>query len=457
MDKERRVISDGGMAIRDGEIVALGTRREIRERYRADDVIDSTDLHVFPGLINTHTHLFQTLLKGLGDDMVLIEWFQRMTGPAAVQLTEEDCYLAALLGCVEAIRSGTTTIKDFMYVHPRPGLTDAVAAAFEEVGIRGVLGRGFCDSGFSEGVPAPLIEDLDLALADCERVIDKYHGRGLLTVYIAPAMIWAVTRQGIREAADICRRRGVGFAMHMSETCFERVNSQQRFGKDDFNVLDDSGALGPVTLAVHCVHADAADLRLMADREVKVSHNPTSNMYLGSGVAPVPRMLELGITVGLASDGPASNNNHNMIEAVKFAALLHKVEACDPRVLTAERAMEFATIDGARALGLGGAVGSLEVGKRADFFVADFASPHTAPVHNAASALVYSATGAEVRTVVVDGRLILHDGEFCNLNERDVIARAQRAADDLVRRARLDHLKNRPWRSSANAAECAGS
>lgn len=456
LDPERCVLLDGALAVRDGAIVGIGPRADVASRFAAPEVIDADGLHVFPGLVNTHTHLFQTLLKGLGDDRVLVDWFRQMTGPAAVQLTEEDCYLGALLGGLEAIRSGTTTIKDFMYVHPRPRLTDAVAQALTDVGIRGVIGRGFSDAGLEEGVPAPLIEDLDDALADCERVVGRYHGRGLLTVYVAPVMIWAVTERAIRESAALCDRLGVGFAMHVSETCFERTNSARRFGHDDFRVLADAGALTPSTLAIHCVHADADDLRLLAETDTKVSHNPTSNMYLGSGIAPIPEMHRLGITVGLASDGPASNNNQNMIEALKFGALLHKVHAQDPRVITAERALEMATIDGARSLGLGDLTGSLEAGKRADVFVADFRTPDASPVHNPASALVYSATGAEVRTVLVDGRPILRDGAFVGLDESDVIARAQRAADDLVRRAGIEHLKNRAWRSKAEDEAAVG-
>lgn len=449
VDGTRRILNDGALAVRDGRLVAVGDRREIEDRVAPERVLDATGRYVFPGLINTHTHLFQTLLKGLGDDRALVDWFRRMTGPAAVQLTEEDCYLGAAVGCLEAIRSGTTTVKDFMYTHPRPGLMDAVATAFEDIGLRGVLGRGFCDTGASQGVPTELIEELDTALADCQRVIDRYHQRGLLTVYVAPTMIWTVTERALAEAAALAEQSGVGFAMHMSETCFERDYSQQQFSRDDFQMLERTGALGPRTLAVHCVHADADDIALMAAHDVKVSHNATSNMYLGSGVPPVPELLKAGVTVGLASDGPASNNNQNMIEVLKFSALMHKVHAMDARIITAERILEMATRDGARALGLDDLVGSLEIGKRADFFIADFASAHASPVHNPVSALVYSASGAEVQTVVVDGSILLDNGRFPGLDETDLIARAQRAADGLVARAGISDLKNRPWRSLA--------
>lgn len=447
LDDDRRTISDGALAVREGVIVAVGPRGEVEPAVSAARVIDARGRYVFPGLINTHTHLFQTLLKGLGDDRPLVDWFLQMTGPAATQLTEEDCYLGAAVGCLEALRSGTTTVKDFMYTHPRPGLMDAVAQAFVDLGVRGVLGRGFCDTGAAEGVPKSLIEDLDVALADCERVIGRYHGSGLLTVYVAPTMIWTVTERALSEAALLAERTGVGFSMHVSETCFERNYSADRFGRDDFQVLERTGALGPRTLAVHCVHADGADIALMAANDVKVSHNATSNMYLASGFAPVPEMLHAGVTVGLASDGPASNNNQNMVESLKFSALLHKVQHGDARIITAEQVLEMATRDGARALGLERSVGTLEPGKRADFFIADLSSAHAAPVHNPVSALVYAATGQEVRTVIVDGRVVLDEGTVPGIDEADLIARAQRAADALVQRAGISHLKRRPWRS----------
>jgi 5-methylthioadenosine/S-adenosylhomocysteine deaminase len=306
VDAQRRIIGDGAVAVRDGEIVAVGPRREVEARVQPADTIDAHDRYVFPGLVNTHTHLFQTLLKGLGDDRELVDWFREMTGPAAAQLTAEDCYLGAAVGCVEALRSGTTTVKDFMYTHPRPGLMDAVAQAFNDIGVRGVLGRGFCDTGAGDGVPAPLIEDLDDALADCRRVIDRFHGQRLLTVYIAPTMIWTVTERGLSEAAQLAEQASVGFAMHLSETCFERTYSTQRFGRDDFQMLERAGALGPRTLAVHCVHATGDDIALMATHDVKVSHNATSNMYLASGVAPVPSLLEAGLAPG-PSDSPTAS------------------------------------------------------------------------------------------------------------------------------------------------------
>jgi len=237
--------------------------------------------------------------------------------------------------------------------------------------------------------------------------------------------------------------------MHVAETPFEIENSRQRFGKTDLRVLEQLGVLGPDFLAVHCVYLDAGDVQTLAANGVAVSHNPTSNMYLSSGVAPVPAMVRAGVPVGLASDGPASNNTHNMIQSLKFAALLHKVATRDPTVITGETVLEMATIGGARALGMDREIGSLESGKRADLFVADLgASPFCSPVHHPVSALVYSAAGHEVETVVVDGRVVLHEGHLTTASEERIRGAAQMAADRLVTRSGTDALRKRPWRST---------
>jgi 5-methylthioadenosine/S-adenosylhomocysteine deaminase len=452
VDPARRVLAPGAVAIEAGRIVAVGPADEVGSAVEPHQRLDATGKVVFPGLVNTHTHLFQTLLKGLGDDRVLVDWFRQMTGPSAAALTEEDCYHAALAGCLEALRSGTTTITDFMYVHPRPGLSDAVIRAMEEIGIRGVFARGYCDTGIEEGVPPPLVQDLDTILADCERVARQYDGAagGRIRVRFAPCMIWTVTAESLRAIRALATQLSVGLTMHVAETPFELDNSRRRFGVKDLELLEQLDFLGPDVLAVHCVYLDERDLRILKARQVCVSHNPTSNMYLSSGVAPIPAMLMAGIAVGLASDGPASNNTHNMIQAMKLAALLHKVATRDPTIITAERVLELATIDGARALGLEAEVGSLEPGKRADLMIVDLAhSPYAAPVHHPVSALVYSAIGSEVETVVVDGRLVVREGRATTVDEARVLRAAQAAADGLVERAGTARLRRRPWRSIA--------
>ena len=451
MDPERRIIHRGAVGIEGQRITAVGSAAEVETLGPAQRRIDASGKVVFPGLINTHTHLFQTLLKGPADDRQLEDWFRNVVGPAACALTEEDCYRAAVVGCLEAIRSGTTTVKDFMYVHPRPGLSDAVVKGMWETGIRGVFVRGYIDYGEEYGVPPGLIQSTDEVLADCERVAKRYHGSddGRITVRFGPCMIWSCTKEGLQATQRLAADLGVALTMHIAETPFSVQNAMQRFGVGDLAFLERIGFLETPTLAVHCVHLIDRDVRILKAKRAAVSHNPTSNMYLGAGIAPIPQMLLAGVTVGLATDGPASNNNQNMIEALKFAALLHKVHALDPTALTAEQALEMATIGAARALGLEHEVGSLEPGKRADVVIADLRTVHAAPVHHPVSTLVYAAVGSEVETVLIDGRIVMEEGRVLTINEEEALAEAQRAADGLLARAGIAPPQTRRWRPFA--------
>ena len=450
MDPRRRVIDDGAVAFspESGRLLAIGRADALRPSFPTAERVDCTGHVVLPGLINTHTHLFQTLLKGLGDDRVLADWFTAMTGPSAVELTEDDCYLAALHGCAEALSTGTTTILDFMYVHPRPGLGDAVAIAMDESGIRGVLARGYVTAGTDVGIPAPLVEPLDRALTDAQRLIEGWNRPGSrLRVGLAPCMSWSVDEPTLRETRALADATGAPITMHLAESPFDVDESVRRFGQRDVPLAARTGLLGPDLLAVHCVQCDATDIELLAASGTAVSHNPCSNLYLGSGIAPIPRMQRRGITVGLASDGPASSSNHSMLQAMKFAALIHKGAHRDAEIMTAEKALEMATIDGAAALGMADEIGSLETGKRADIVVANLSSLCLTPVHRATSALVYSARGDEVDQVYVDGRLVARAGTPVRVDPADLRRRSAAAARNLTERAGTAALAHRPWRS----------
>jgi len=447
MDGERRVLADGAVAFTD-RLLSVGPSAEVITAHPGAEVVDCAGRLVLPGLVNTHTHLFQTLLKGLGDDRVLSDWFLTMTGPSAVQLTPEDCYAGALHGCAEALTTGTTTLLDFMYVHPRAGLGDAVATAMSDVGIRGVMARGYMTSGEDVGAPPELVQPLDAALSDAQRLIGEWNRPGSrVTVGLAPCMSWTVDEATLRETRALADATGALVTMHLAETPFDVEESVRRFGMRDVPFAAETGLLGPDLVAAHCVQVDDHDLRLLRESDTKVSHNPCSNLYLGSGFAPVPQMHRQGITVGLATDGPASSSNHSMLQAAKFAALLHKGVHRDPEIMTAEKALEMATIDGARALGLESLVGSLEVGKRADVVVLDMANLCATPMHSAVSSLVYSQRGDEVDRVYVDGRLVVSGGSTVLVDETEVLARSAAAASGLADRAGTDRLAHRGWRS----------
>src|SRR5580692_36988 len=448
MNERREVLEGASVAVDGDRITAIGTRRQLEQQYPGAEVIDCAGRIVMPGMVNTHTHLFQTLLKGLGDDMVLKKWFTCMTGPSGVHLTAADAHVAALHGCVESIRSGVTTVVDFMYVHPQPGMITSVVNAFNLTGMRGFVCRGFISDGVQYGIPEALIERPVAALADAKEQIRRYNKPGgRVQVGLAPNMIWAVDEEGYRLTRKLADEEHVLITTHIAETNFELETAAATYGMDDTQFLSDIGFLGPDVIAVHCVHCTTEDIQILHKHGTKVSHNPCSNMYLASGCAPIPEMLAAGVTVGLASDGPASSNNHSLFQAMKFAALQQKGVHQDATIMTAEKVLEMATIDGARAVGLEAEIGSIEVGKKADIVVIDYNNPFMTPIHHPVSAIVYSALGNEVTTVMIDGRFVMRDGVVSNVNEQAVRRDAQMHADDLARRTGSDKFKKRPWRS----------
>jgi 5-methylthioadenosine/S-adenosylhomocysteine deaminase len=361
-----------------------------------------------------------------------------MTAPAAAHLTEEACEAAALHGAVEAIRSGTTTIVDFMYVHPRPGLTQAIIRGLERAGVRAIVARGFVTGGVDLGVPVALIERVEDALDDASALVARFdRPEQLIRIGIAPCLLWMVDEEALRAARAFADRHRVLVTYHLAETSFEVEFAHRTYGLSESEVLERVGFLGPDLLAVHCTKLNGDDIDRLADHDVAVSHNPISNMFLAAGIAPIPAMLARGLRVGLATDGPASNNNQNMVHVLKATALLHKVAREDPEAMTAFRSLELATIEGARAIGLGSEIGSLEVGKRADVAVVRLTGASVEPAHDPVSALVYAAVGTEVTTVLVDGQVLMRDGVLTRLDEEAVLDRSRQEALALARRAGL--------------------
>jgi 5-methylthioadenosine/S-adenosylhomocysteine deaminase len=451
MNPARAVLDCASILVAGDRIAAIGSRSQLCAASPEAEVIECRGQIIIPGMVNTHTHLFQTLLKGLGDDRVLKDWFTCMTGPSAVELTEADVSAAAMHGCV--IRSGVTSLVDFMYAHPRPGLTQPVIDAFEKTGIRGRVCRGFLTAGAEFDIPQELIEAPDAALADARRLI-RSHNRpgGRVQVGLAPSMIWALDEATLRRTRALADEERAFITIHVAETNFEIEQSQARFHCTDTELLSEIGFLGPDVLAVHCVQCATRDIGILRRHDTRVSHNPCSNMYLASGLPPIPEMLAAGVTVGLGSDGPASSNNHSLFQAMKFAALIQKGFHRNPTIITAEKALEMATIDGARAIGLDHEIGSIEPGKKADIAVIDTSGPAMAPVHHPVSALVYSALGHEVTTVLIDGVVVMRDGRITTVDEAAVMAQSRRAADSLTQRAKTAPFARRPWRSHADAA-----
>ena len=419
------VLNDATVAISGDCIVAMGRRGEIEAQFTAARTIDAEGMIIFPGLVDTHTHLYQTLLKGLGDDLPLMEWLDACTLPSIPHLTPRMCYVAAALGSIESLRSGCTTIFDYMVDHTDTQVYDAILQAFRDVGIQGVLGRGLRDRQ-TEAVRLKL-PSLQDQLTDCARLVETY---GPQRVWLAPGATWAMEEDSLRAARRVANERGLRMSLHTDEVVFDSEESLRRFGQRTVPFLERIGFLGPDVLHAHCVQLTEDDCQILARNGGCVSYNPVSNMYLGSGVPPIPRLLELGVRVSLGADGAASNNSQDMLEALKVGALLPKVAWRDPAIFTASEALQLATGGGAACMGRDD-FGSLDVGKRADLFIFDPRHAKSIPVHDPVSTLVYSSGEVNVRTTIVGGKVVLDDRRITGVDESTILREAQTLAEQL--------------------------
>jgi 5-methylthioadenosine/S-adenosylhomocysteine deaminase len=446
----RDVIEDGAVAVQGGRLVAVGRTTEVAAQYTATKTLHARKRALFPGLINTHTHLFQSAVKGLGEDMDVQDWVQAVTFPTAVSMSAEEVYLATLVSCLENLRSGATTVVDFMYPLGDPALHEAVIRAMLDSGLRGRYTRMVNDAGAEAGISPALIHPAEKCLAHAAELIERYPASvgGRLEIGLAVGAIWGISEAALRQTRHFASQHGVPITMHINESPFDNRSSVERFGRATIPMLAHTGLLGPDLLAVHCVHMTDGDIALFAAHDVKISYNAVSNMYLGSGIPPICQMTQAGLTIALATDGAGSNNNQDMLETLKFSALLQKVAAQDASAVSAQTAVDWATRGGAQALGRAAEIGSIEVGKRADFFIMDPYTPKAIPVHDPLATLVYSAGQANVVTTVVDGRVLLEDGVFQQLDEMALLVETQRAAQNLAQRCGTEKLleKRARWR-----------
>ena len=414
-------------------IVGVGAGDPPPAARTADVVIDGTAMAVMPGMVNAHTHLFQTFFRGLGDDKSLLDWLRDYIWPAAGLMTAEEAGVAAMVGLVENLRTGATSVVDHQYIHPDPEIDDAVCRAADRLGIRFLLARGWADRNYEPKLQEPLAT----VLARTDAVRRRWHGLddGRIRVELAPLIPWGCSDDAMRATVAASRSWGGGTHVHCAETAVEVTMNLEERGCRHVPWLDAVGALGPDAKLVHSVWLDDDELDLIAATGAVVVHCPVSNMYLASGVARVPEMLARGITVALASDGPGSNNRQDMFEAMKASVLLQKVHTLDPVVLQPEDALRMATRGGAAAFGLPGEIGAIEAGRRADLVVVDLDSVFLAPVHRVASALVFNASLRDVHTVIVGGRVVIRDRGLLVADERRILDDARRACARLFARA----------------------
>jgi 5-methylthioadenosine/S-adenosylhomocysteine deaminase len=423
VDAAGRVIPNGAVAIDGTEILAVDTAESIAKQFRGRDTIDTTGQIVLPGLINTHTHAAMVLYRGLADDLALSEWLNKYIFPAeAKTVSPEFVRTGTKLAALEMIQSGTTTFADMYYFE------EEVAAETRAAGLRGVLGQTVIQFPVADAkTPAD-------ALVRAESFIKAFKDDPLITPAVAPHAMYTLDGPTLKAARDLSRRYSVPTLIHLAETRDELQAAQERFKSSPVAYLDSLGFLGPGVLGAHGVWVNDADIAILKARGVGVSHNPESNMKLASGTAPVPAYLRADVNIGLGTDGAASNNDLDMFEAMRVAALLHKHANSDPRALSARTALEMATIRGARALGLDKRIGTLEPKKLADLITVSVSGARQTPMYDAVSHLVYVIRGADVQTTVVNGRILMRNRKVLTIDEQATLAEG-RAWIDKVRAA----------------------
>jgi 5-methylthioadenosine/S-adenosylhomocysteine deaminase len=405
MDGSHRIIEKGAIAIRNGEIVRIGKATELRGT-RTKQTINAAGKVIIPGLINTHTHVPMSLFRGIADDLDLNEWLTKYIFPAEAKNVDEAFVRAGTrLGLAEMIRGGTTTYCDMYYFE------DAVADETKRAGVRGVLGETVIDFPVADN------KTWDQAMAYSERFINKWKNDPLIVPAVAPHAPYTVSTEHLRAVKALSDRLNAAIVTHVAETKKERDDILAQKGATPVNYLNNIGFLNNRVIAAHLVFVNNREIDILKEKGVGAAHNPQSNMKLASGVAPIPEMLAKDVAVGLGTDGAASNNDLNMWEEMDTAAKLHKVYNGDPKVLSAEQAFEMATIRGARALHLDKLIGSLEVRKRADIVIVDFDDLNQTPFYNYYSHLVYATKANDVRTVIINGRVVMLDRRLLTLNE----------------------------------------
>jgi 5-methylthioadenosine/S-adenosylhomocysteine deaminase len=409
MNNARDVIEDGGLAVKGGRIVAIGPRAQIESRYTARQRINSVGKLITPGLINGHTHIPMVLFRGLADDLDLQDWLTKYIFPAeAKNVTEEFVRAGARLGLAEMIRGGTTTYCDMYYFE------DAIAEETSRAGVRAVLGETIIDFPVADN------KTNAEAMAYVEKFVSHWKGNDLIVPAIAPHAPYTVSEEHLKAARAFSDRTGAPIVTHVSETKRELDDSVKAKGASPVAYLDRIGFLNDRVIAAHVVWPQGSDISILKKRGVGVVHNPQSNMKLASGVAPVPRMMNEGVFVGLGTDGAASNNDLNMWEEMDTVAKLHKVFSGDPKVISAQQAFELATIRGAQALHLDKEIGSLETGKRADLLLIERDALNQIPLYNVYSDLVYATKSFDVQSVIINGRVVMQNRRLLTLNEPQI-------------------------------------
>ena len=453
MDSKRRIIEKGAVIIENGTITGVGKTKDVLKEHKPEFVIDAHNKVVMPGFVNTHSHLYQTLLKGLGDDLKLIDWLQAVIFSTAEHFTQESYYYGALLGCIEFIKGGCTCVVDNNPLLTDEQLRDCLIGDFQDSGIRLIEAGMARDANIFGIIPDELVQDTKEATKSTVEAIKKWHGKdnGRISVWFSVGTVFTTSEEFMANASNLAKKYGVGVCVHLHESKHEVEEWKKRFGTTPIKYLHKKiDFLNSNVLAAHCVWVDDEDIQILRNTNTKVSHNPVSNMFLSSGIAPIPKMLRAGIMVGLGDDGACVSGTSDMLEQMKTTVLLHKVAECDPTAITAEMALEMATIEGAGAIGLEKEIGSIELGKRADLTIIDTRKSNFYPINRMHSQLVYCGKAENVDTVIVNGKIIMENRIVKTIDEQYVLENAQKAAEELIDASNIHQFKNLVWPVSHN-------
>jgi 5-methylthioadenosine/S-adenosylhomocysteine deaminase len=414
MDSAGTVIEGGAIAIDEGLIIAIGSAADIEAKYSAVETLDGKKRVVMPGLVNGHSHAAMTLLRGVADDLALMDWLLNYVFPAEVQFVDaEFVRIGTELACWEMIRGGTTTFVD-MYYFP-----DTIAEVVDSCGMRAMISATVIDQR------SPDAENAADSIAKGIGFVNRWKGRNSrISPIFGPHANYTMNAEQLAATRAAAMELGVPISIHVSESPYELQYSQDTYGMPSIEMYESIGFFEGPTIAAHVVWPTKEEIPILAERKVGVIHNPTSNMKIASGISPITEMLDAGVRVGLGTDGAASNNDLDMWEEMRLASFLQKVDRMDPEVMPAATVLGMATSGGATAIGLGDTIGSLEVGKRADLIQVAFEDVHHVPTFNVVSHLVYVTDEQDVATVVVDGKILMREREMLTIDTDRVTAEA---------------------------------
>jgi 5-methylthioadenosine/S-adenosylhomocysteine deaminase len=414
LDSSNICLDRAAVAVHGDEIIAIGHTEKITKQYKAKRIIKAGYSLIMPGFVNCHTHAAMTCFRGIADDLEVMDWLNNYIFPdEAKNVNKKLAYWGSLLAAAEMIKSGTTTFCD-MYI-----FEDETARAAKDASMRCLIGEVLFD------FPSPNFKTPEEGLAFTRMLIEKWADDPLINIIVEPHALYTCSPALLIEAKKLADNYHVPLGFHLLENAAEKKQLKKIFGKSAVSFLKDIGYLDEHIIAFHCVCMSEEDIKLFADNGCKVSHNPASNMKLASGVAPVPEMLKAGITVGLGTDGCASNNNLDMIKEMSTASKLHKVARLDPTVMDAKTVVRMGTIEGAKALGMEKKIGSLEAGKKADIIIIGLNEPHLTPLYSEYSHLVYAMSGADVDTVLINGKIVMENRKLLTINEEEVMQKVR--------------------------------